>query len=544
MFGSIRAGELRRYGDAAITLDVRSPAEAAALADAVRAAGIDGVTDVVGAFQSVLVIFDPELGDYPALVERVRSIRARRSARRRNVLEMPVDFDGPDLDEVGRLSGLGADGVRRALVGARLRVAVVGFAPGFAYLSGLPRALRSVPRRPPRASVPGGSFAIAAGHAAVYPQASPGGWNLLGRTDLVLFDPAAPPYTALRPGDEIRVREAELPASPPGRESDPRPARRVREPAFIVETPGFFTTVQDRGRVGVAHLGVPRAGAADPDAFELANALLGNPPGAAALEITLAGPTLVCHQPVHVAVVGPGADVFVDGAAVGPGRVLPLAPGHRLTVRSSGDGARSYLAARGGFLADAVLGSASSDRLAGLGPGPLRPGDQLALGPPVGPMGDHLRAGAPATEAANGERRLRVLVVKGRPPGGWQFGLFGRPFEVQVDSDRVGVRLRALGAATLHLPAAPRESAGVTTGTVQVPPDGNPVVLMADHATLGGYPVAACVISADLGQLARCKPGETVVLEPVTLEEAATARRALRRGLDDAVVGRYPTAAA
>jgi allophanate hydrolase subunit 2 len=76
-----------------------------------------------------------------------------------------------------------------------------------------------------------------------------------------------------------------------------------------------------------------------------------------------------------------------------------------------------------------------------------------------------------------------------------------------------------------------------------VPSDGNPVVLMADHATLGGYPVAGCVISADLGELARCKPGETVVLEPVTLEEAATARRALRRALDDAVVGRYPTAA-
>jgi biotin-dependent carboxylase-like uncharacterized protein len=259
--------------------------------------------------------------------------------------------------------------------------------------------------------------------------------------------------------------------------------------------------------------------------------------------VTLAGPTLMCHKSVHIAVVGPDAEVVVDGASVGPGRVVPLEPGQRLTLRSSGKTARSYLAARGGFLADPVLGSASSDRLAGLGPGPLRPGDELAVGPPAGPMGDHLRPGSPATAPVVGDRRLRVLVVEGRPFGGWQFALFGCRFEVEADSDRVGVRLRAAGATDLHLPAAPRESAGVTTGTIQVPPDGNPVVLMADHATLGGYPVAACVISADLGELARCMPGETVVLEPVTLEEAATARRALRRVIDDAVVGRYPTAA-
>ncbi len=288
---------------------------------------------------------------------------------------------------------------------------------------------------------------------------------------------------------------------------------------------------------------MPRAGAADPVAFALANALVANAPDAPCLEITLGGPTLLCRSPTHVAVVGAGAEMTVDGAPVGPGRVLPLAPGQRLAIGSSGDGARCYLAVRGGFAADRVLGSCSSDRLAGLGPGAIGPGDELASGAPGGPMGDHLRPGAPTTEARLAHRRLRVLVVEGDPPRGWQFALFGRPFVVEAASDRVGMRLRAAAGSAVRPPQPSRESAGVVVGTIQVPPDGNPVVLMADHATLGGYPVAACVISADIGELARCRPGETVVLEPVTAEEAVTARRALGRAVADAVVGRYPTAA-
>ncbi len=542
MFGSVKGGEVRRVGDAALAISAWTPSRAAALAEALRRERIGGVTDVVGAFESVLVQFDPDRTDHFALAESVRSVRARRSARRSRKVEIPVAFDGPDIDEVGERSGLGADGVRRALLGARLRVEVLGFAPGFAYLSGLPRRLRSVPRRAPRSAVPKGSFAIAAGHAAVYPRASPGGWNLLGRTHLELFDPSAPPYALLAPGDEVCVVEA---TPGPGAAEAPAPGRspwRVAHPAFVVLRPGTMTTLQDAGRPGVAHLGVPRAGAADPVALELANALLGNERDAPALEITLAGPTLLCRRAGHVAVVGPGAQVSVDGAPVGEGRVVPVGPGQRLAIGPSGQGARAYLAARGGFVAERVLGSCSSDRLAGLGPGALVEGDELAVGEAVGPMGDHLVPGSPGSGGPPGERALRVLVVEGPGPGGWQYGLFGRPFIVASESDRIGLRLRS-GGPLLEPPARERPSAGVVTGAVQVPPDGDPVVLLPDHATLGGYPLAACVIGADLGELGRCRPGETVVFEPVTPEEAAAARRALRRALDGAVAGRHPTVA-
>jgi antagonist of KipI len=123
----------------------------------------------------------------------------------------------------------------------------------------------------------------------------------------------------------------------------------------------------------------------------------------------------------------------------------------------------------------------------------------------------------------------------------WQAGLFAGPFEVDEASDRVGLRLRRR-EGRLAVRAAAR-SAGTTFGTVQVPPDGNPVILMADHATLGGYPVAGVVITADLGELGRCRPGDSVELVAVTVEEAAAARRSLARALERAVVGPYPVAA-
>ena len=126
---------------------------------------------------------------------------------------------------------------------------------------------------------------------------------------------------------------------------------------------------------------------------------------------------------------------------------------------------------------------------------------------------------------------------------GWQAALFDRPFEVDEASDRVGLRLRPRDGAPLATSAAEIRSAPTTVGTIQVPSDGNPVVLMEDHATLGGYPVGAVVITADLGELGRCRPGDTVELTAVTAEEAAVALRSLRRALDEAVVGPYPLAA-
>ena len=541
---SVSPGGVRRFGDAALAFGTRSVEAASALGAAVRSASIDGVIDVVGGFDSVLVIYEPDVVDFDTLAGRIRSITARLPARpAAKVIDVPTTFDGPDLEEVGRISGLGPDGVKRALLGATLRVAVLGFTPGFAYLSGLPRRLQRVPRRStPRTSVPAGSLALADGHAGVYPQSTPGGWHLVGRTDVALFDPDTPPYALLQPGNLVRLREVEPSELSPTRQRrvSRAPWRSPTGAVFEVESSGLFTTVQDHGRRGLAHLGVPRAGAADPVSFALANALVGNPLGAACLEVTATGPALRCRDATHVAVVGSGAEVTLDGMVVGTGRVLPVAPGQRLAVGPTGWGLRAYLAVRGGLVVPAVLGSCSTDRLVGLGPGPIVVGDELEAGRPTGTMADHLLSGAPGQAPPEGRRRLRTVMVGAEDADCWRAGLFDRPFEVDGSSDRVGLRLRLRSGRPLEMSSAPVRSAGTTVGTVQVPPDGNPVVLMADHATLGGYPVPAVVITADLGELGRCRPGDTVELVVVTPEEATTALRSLRRALDETVVGAYP----
>jgi KipI family sensor histidine kinase inhibitor len=528
---------VRSLGDTALLREAADADEAGTLAEILRRSSEPGVLDVVAGLDSVVVHLDPAVTERELVAEELRRARARTVRRRGRTVVLPTSFEGPDIEEVGEMSGLGAEGVRQALMSASLRVSVLGFTPGFAYLSGLPAPLAAVPRRAtPRQSVPAGSVALAGGYAAVYPQSTPGGWQLIGRTDAVLFDPEVVPYAVLRPGDRVRFKpvsaDALAPAPP---EPGPRLSRRDDGCVFVVESPGTFTTLQDRGRLGFAHLGVPRAGAADPVAYALANALVGNQPGSACLEVTATGPDLRCRRDTYLAVVGWDTAVAIDGRPVKTGRVLPIAPGQRLSVGSAGRALRAYVAVRGGFTGPLVFGSRSADRLVGLGGGPLVAGDELSSREGEGPMADHLRPGS--VDAGAGQSRvLRVLPVE---DGSWVGGLLGRAFVVEPASDRVGIRVRPVEGDAVP-GGGGAVSAGTTVGTVQLPPEGNPVLLLPDHATLGGYRVGAVVISADWGELGRCRPGDTLELAPVGLEEADEARRALRRAVADAVVGSYP----
>ena len=289
----------------------------------------------------------------------------------------------------------------------------MGFSPGFAYLDGLPRPLDRVPRRArPRPAVPAGSVAIANGHAAVYPTASPGGWHLVGRTGVPLFSAQPLPTRVLAPGDQVcfTVAGAGDPVDRPGprrrRWSPPPGARTVLE----VEAPGLRAVVQDGGRRDVAGVGVPAAGPADPVSFELANRLVGNATGAATLELTGGGTRLRCLGACHVAVVGAAPDVRVDGMPVRPGRCCPLAAGQVLEVGRQRGGCRTYLSVAGGFLGPEWFGSLATDELTGLGAGALAAGDLLHAGgwaPPLGrPPGGGCR---PPTSTRPRAVALRVV---------------------------------------------------------------------------------------------------------------------------------------
>ncbi len=533
-------------GDTALLGPAGGPLQAAARAAALRRAPPPGVRDVVAGRDAVLVEFDPERADVAALVRALVASPPRAAGPDRPARHHRLEacFDGPDLDEVAERCGLDPGGVVERLCAVELAVTLLGFSPGFAYLESLPAPLDRVGRRDrPRPAVAPGSVALAAGRAAVYPSASPGGWHLVGRCPAPLFDPGADPPAVLAPGDTVRFEAR--PDVAPAPAGWPRPAR-PGPGALVVADPGPRTAVQDGGRPGLAHLGVPGAGPADPVALALANRLVGNAPDSAALEVALAGPRLVAHVPLQAAVVGGGAAPTVAGRPVRAGHVVPLDPGQELAVGPLPGGARAVVALAGGVAGPAVLGSQATDALCGLGPGPLARGDALLLGPAPADRGDHLSAGG-AARAGPGAGPVVLRVLPGPHPDRFTPGalaaLAAVRFAVAPDSDRVGVRLVAAAGAV------PRPGPGevaplpVVTGTVQVPPSGEPVVLGPDHATLGGYPVLAVVVSADRHLLGRLRPGDEVVLSPVGPEEAAEARAALARDLARAVQGRYPTSA-
>jgi biotin-dependent carboxylase-like uncharacterized protein len=267
----------------------------------------------------------------------------------------------------------------------------------------------------------------------------------------------------------------------------------------VVRT-GPLTTVQDLGRPGYAHLGVPRSGALDAPALRRANALVGNTPAAAGLEITLMGCALRFAAGARVAVTGARAEVRLDGAIVAAG-VVDVPAGVVLEIGRATRGVRSYLAVAGGVAAEPVLGSRSTDTLSGLGPERLVKGATLPVGTDGGPAGDVPEAlPDPAGELELGVRR--------GPRDDWYAAgeLFRNAYTISPVSNRVGARLS--GPALTHVRDGELPPEGVVLGAVQVPADGQPLIFLADHPTTGGYPVIGVV--DDVVPLAQARPGTTV----------------------------------
>ncbi|GAA4928299.1 biotin-dependent carboxyltransferase family protein [Streptomyces coeruleoprunus] len=281
--------------------------------------------------------------------------------------------------------------------------------------------------------------------------------------------------------------------------------------AFAVVRAGALTTVQDGGRCGYAHLGVPRSGALDPHAAALVNRLVGNRGDAAVLETTLDGCAVRSRGAVTVAVGGAPCAVTVDGRPAAWGTSVRVPAGAVLEVGAAVRGVRSYVAFAGGVAAEPVLGSRSTDLLSGLGPAPLADGVVLPLGIPP--------AGAPHYDAVPwpGVPRELVLRVRLGPRHDWFTGealrvLTTRAYRVSASSNRIG--LRTEGPALERAVPGELPSEGMVLGAVQVPPDGRPVVFLADHPTTGGYPVVAVVHERDVAAAAQAVPGTPVRFIP------------------------------
>jgi len=275
--------------------------------------------------------------------------------------------------------------------------------------------------------------------------------------------------------------------------------------AIHVLEPGFQTTVQDLGRFGYAHIGVSASGAADALALRAGNLLVGNAENAAALEMTLTGAAVVFEAAAVVALTG--SDF---GCGLPLWSAVELAAGAVVRCGLTRSGARCYLALRGGIQVPKVLGSASAHLVTGVGGRALRKGDTLRVG------NDALRRPRTLTvtpPASNGPLR-----VTSGPQAAW-FGdeLYGSTYRVTEASDRMGVRLRGPAVPS---PAGHMVTEGVSLGAVQVPPDGQPIILFVEHQTTGGYPKPANLISADLWRIGQLRPRDEVAFQRVTMDKA------------------------
>jgi biotin-dependent carboxylase-like uncharacterized protein len=318
--------------------------------------------------------------------------------------------------------------------------------------------------------------------------------------------------------------------------------------ALKVLMQGLHTTVQDLGRVGYQALGVPASGALDPVALRLGNALVGNPPGTAALEILYRGPSFeVAADTVRVAVAGVGAGLLISGEParkLAGWRSVRLPRGAVFEIIVGPDSASAYLAVEGGIAVPSVLGSASTYVRAGLGGffgRALRPGDLVLLALERVPARTALRLPAPPPD----EKDQPIRIVLG--PQQEYFtddavaAFLGGEFRVSTSADRMGMRLD--GPRLRHRGGWDIVSDAIATGAVQVPGSGQPIVLLADHQTTGGYPKIATVISADLPAVGRRRPGDVVRFAAVGVAEAEQLARHAEQQVADLVAAFEPVAA-
>jgi antagonist of KipI len=533
--GALRVG----FGSA---IDPETNARVRALDAALAARPFPGFREAIPAHTALLVVYDPTVCDHAtasaAVAQAAATASSAEPSRPAALVEVPAVYGGEhgqDLDALAGACGLPPSEVVRIHTSVELTAFMLGFSPGFPYLGLLPSVLQQPRRAEPRPRVPAGSVAIAGPFTAVYPGASAGGWHLLGRTSRRLFDPLGDPPCLILPGDRVRFRAVPDLAPDEGPRRTPvGPPSHTRAVVEVLEG-GLLTSVQDGGRYGSRRLGVPPAGAADPQALRVANAALGNSPTAAALECTLAGPALRFLAPAHLAWEGGDLGALLERDDLGAWEVprgIPVRAraGNVLRFLGRRSGLRAYVALAGGIAVPEVLGSRSTDLVGafgGLDGRALRAGDILHSGEPLVPRG----AGGPSPRET-GDEVTRLRVVLGPQDDAFTEAaladFLGSVWVPSAVSDRAGWRLE--GKRLAHLGPGEIASEGMVPGCVQVPPAGQPIIIGPDGPTTGGYPKIATVISCDLRHLAQLVPGEgRVRFSALTVEEAqAVVRDAAR----------------
>ncbi|RJL09326.1 urea amidolyase family protein [Paracoccus siganidrum] len=488
-----------------------------ALFDALLVDPLPGLAEIIPAARTLMIRTAPGIPADAALAARILSRGAGAAARRDSpaeIVEIPTIYDGEDLDDVAAHLDLSTAEVIAAHQQATWQVAFCGFAPGFAYMTcDDPRF--ELPRRPaPRTRIPAGSVALAGRFCGVYPQETPGGWQLIGRTRVPMWDLDRDPPALLRPGLRARFLRGEAQSYPSTAlpEAAPAPAPNG---GLELQASAFPVLFQDDGRPGQGGQGVSGSGALDRSAAHRANRALGNPAGEAVLEITLGPVRFHASRALTLALTGAvdAARIARDGreVPVTPGLAFAMDAGDTLLIAPPARGMRSYLALRGGFRVAPVLGSAATDTLAFIGPPAARPG--TVLEPANRPAGAVLALPEPAPELPVAGDLVTLPVTLG-PRTDWFSDDMIRHFLdqewlVTPESSRVGIRLKGEQPLTRD-DARELPSEGTETGAIQIPHSGQPVLFLADHPLTGGYPVIATLMPQALDLAGQIPPGARI----------------------------------
>jgi len=517
--------------DDCILVELAGLEETLALYEALEEACVAGIRQIIPAARTLLIEFDPNELQASLLQSTLVSVDVGRAKAPSSVLvEIPVRYDGEDLPEVAALLGVSAVEVVRRHTESEFLVAFTGFAPGFAYLAGGDQRLAVPRRKSPRTHVPAGSVGLAGEFSGVYPKASPGGWQLIGTTPLAMFDIERTPAALLQPGFRVRFRDmarggafaVALPAKAENAAIKATDEAVEAAAAIDVVSVGLPVLLQDLGRVGLASQGISRSGAADRGSLKAANRLVGNEPGAAALEVTLGNFTFRMQGKGVMALTGAPAPLSIVAAsgekfAAARNKAIALDDGDTVTLGAPATGMRSYLAFRGGLDVEAVLGSAATDTLAQIGPASVSAGATMALRQPArGTLVSTEELPDPAFPKAGEEVVLDVFMG---PRTDWFTDRAVGSFLSQVwlvtgQSSRVGIRLEGEPLERATEDELPSEA--TVDGAIQVPASGQPVLFLADHPLTGGYPVIANVAGHHLDLAGQIPPGVRIRFNPVS----------------------------
>ena len=490
------------------------------------------IDEVIPAARTILIRYNPILTDANTLANHIANLDiATGVIVTGELVTIPVHYHGEDLAQVATYLGITVAEVIKRHTDNEYQVAFCGFAPGFAYMVSKNSQL-NVPRlKSPRVRIPAGSVALAGEFSSVYPQASPGGWQLIGITDLAVWDLQREQPALLKPGSRVNFVDAKkatkkyhLPTAKPDKATI-NPPIDPQQDIKILAT-GLQTLLQDNGRIGQAALGISESGAMDKGALHSANRVLGNPINEAVLEITQGGFKAQINGAMVVAVTGAPCDITVTTAQSEKYKAsmyqpIQLAKGDVIALGSNKSGVRSYFAVRGGFNTSAILTSCSYDTLAQVGPAPLKIGQTLSITRNSKLNAVSLNEAPAINYPAAGDVVVLDIVLGPRTDWFTQQAvalLSSQLWQVTPASNRIGLRL----AGEMPLTRAKQQelpSEGTCIGAIQIPANGQPVLFLNDHPLTGGYPVIGAVCNYHLDLAGQIPVNAKIKFNPIGIFE-------------------------